>query len=102
MADAMVTARMSQEKKDAANHVFEQLGTNASQVVNRLYDYVIEKKELPFPETKRKHSYTREEMETAAAYIDSIFVLPVDNRFRNMTSKEIKLERLKSRGLIDA
>ena len=36
MADAMVTARMSQEKKEAGNRVLEQLGTNASQVVNRL------------------------------------------------------------------
>ena len=42
MADAMVTARMSQEKKEAGNRVLEQLGTNASQVVNRLYDYVLE------------------------------------------------------------
>ena len=41
MADAMVTARMSQEKKEAGNRVLEQLGTNASQVVNRLYDYVL-------------------------------------------------------------
>lgn len=50
MADAMVTARMSQEKKEAGNRVLEQLGTNASQVVNRLYDYVLENKKLPFPE----------------------------------------------------
>jgi addiction module RelB/DinJ family antitoxin len=102
MADAMVTARMSQEKKDAVNDILGQLGTNASQVVNRLYDYVIEKKELPFPDTKKKHSYTAEEIAEAAAFIDSIAILPVDNRFRNMTSKEIKIERLKSRDLIDA
>ena len=50
MADAMVTARMSQEKKEAGNRVLEQLGTNASQAVNRLYDYVLEKRQLPFPE----------------------------------------------------
>ena len=31
MADAMVTARMSQEKKEAGNRVLEQLGTNATQ-----------------------------------------------------------------------
>ena len=50
MADAMVTARMSAEKKEAGNRMLEQLGTNASQAVNRLYDYVLEKKQLPFPE----------------------------------------------------
>ena len=48
MADAMVTARMSSEKKEAGNRILEQMGTNASQAVNRLYDYVIEKRELPF------------------------------------------------------
>ena len=40
MADAMVTARMSSEKKEAGNRILEQMGTNASQAVNRLYDYV--------------------------------------------------------------
>lgn len=65
MADAMVTARMSQEKKEAGNRVLEQLGTNASQVVNRLYDYVLENKKLPFPEeqgggnTRRRRSPRR-------------------------------------------
>ena len=48
MADAMVTARMSSEKKEAGNRILEQMGTNASQAVNRLYDYVIEKRELRF------------------------------------------------------
>ena len=45
MADAMVTARMSQEKKDEGNRVLAQLGVNASQAVNRLYDYVLERRE---------------------------------------------------------
>ena len=65
MADAMVTARMSAEKKEAGNRMLEQLGTNASQAVNRLYDYVLEKKQLPFPEqqgdgsTRRRKSRRR-------------------------------------------
>ena len=62
MADAMVTARMSQEKKEAGNRMLEQLGTNASQAVNRLYDYVLEKKELPFPEQQGRRKYTQEEI----------------------------------------
>ena len=56
MADAMVTARMSQEKKEAGNRVLEQLGTNASQAVNRLYDYVLEKRQLPFPEERERRN----------------------------------------------
>ena len=100
MADAMVTARMPREKKEAGNCVLEQLGTNASQVVNKLYDYMIEKKELPFEEKKPKHKYTKEEIAQAVAYVDSICVLPEGNRFANMTDKEIKFERLRSRGLL--
>ena len=62
MADAMVTARMSQEKKEAGNRMLEQLGTNASQAVNRLYDYVLENKKLPFPEEQGRRKYTQEEI----------------------------------------
>ena len=101
MADAMVTARMSQEKKEAGNRMLEQLGTNASQAVNRLYDYVLEKKELPFPEQQGRRKYTQEEIARAIAWVDSIPRLPKDNRFATMTDDEIKYERLKSRGYFD-
>lgn len=96
MADAMVTARMSQEKKEAGNRVLEQLGTNASQVVNRLYDYVLENKKLPFPEEQGRGKYTQEEIAEAIAWVDSI---PRKDRFSTMTDDEIRRERLVSRGL---
>ena len=96
MADAMVTARMSQEKKEAGNRVLEQLGTNASQVVNRLYDYVLENKKLPFPEEQGRRKYTQEEIAEAIAWVDSI---PRKDRFSTMTDDEIRRERLVSRGL---
>lgn len=96
MADAMVTARMSQEKKEAGNRMLEQLGTNASQAVNRLYDYVLEKKQLPFPEQQERRRYTQEEIAQAIAWVDSI---PRKDRFSTMTDDEIRRERLVSRGL---
>ena len=96
MADAMVTARMSQEKKEAGNRVLEQLGTNASQVVNRLYDYVLENKKLPFQEEQGRRKYTQEEIAEAIAWVDSI---PRKDRFSTMTDDEIRRERLVSRGL---
>ncbi|MBX9032991.1 type II toxin-antitoxin system RelB/DinJ family antitoxin [Gordonibacter massiliensis (ex Traore et al. 2017)] len=96
MSDAMVTARMSAEKKEAGNRVLEQLGTNASQAVNRLYDYVLEKKELPFPEQQERRKYTQEEIARAIAWVDSI---PRKDRFSTMTDDEIRRERLASRGL---
>ena len=96
MADAMVTARMSAEKKEAGNRMLEQLGTNASQAVNRLYDYVLEKKQLLFPEQQGRRKYTQEEIAQAIAWVDSI---PRRDRFSTMTDDEIRRERLISRGL---
>lgn len=96
MADAMVTARMSAEKKEAGNRMLEQLGTNASQAVNRLYDYVLEKKQLPFPEQQGRRKYMQEEIAQAIAWVDSI---PRRDRFSTMTDDEIRRERLISRGL---
>lgn len=96
MADAMVTARMSAEKKEAGNRMLEQLGTNASQAVNRLYDYVLEKKQLPFPEQHERRKHTQEEIAQAIAWVDSI---PRRDRFSTMTDDEIRRERLISRGL---
>lgn len=94
MADAMVTARMTSDKKEAGNRVLEQLGTNASQAVNKLYDYVLENKELPFQEKKKNKNYTKNEIAQAIEFVDSINVLPLGNRFENMADAEIKLERL--------
>ena len=96
MADAMVTARMSAEKKEAGNRMLEQLGTNASQAVNRLYDNVLEKKQLPFPEQQERRKHTQEEIAQAIAWVDSI---PRRDRFSTMTDDEIRRERLVSRGL---
>lgn len=96
MTDAMVTARMSAEKKEAGNRMLEQLGTNASQAVNRLYDYVLEKKQLPFPEPQERRTHTQEEIAQAIAWVDSI---PRKDRFSTMTDDEIRRERLVSRSL---
>ena len=100
MADAMVTARMSQEKKDAGNRLLEQMGTNASQAVNRLYDYVLEKKELPFPEQHERRKYTQEEIAQAIAWVDSIPRKRTSGRFADMSIKEAKRDRLTARGLM--
>ena len=100
MADAMVTARMSQEKKEAGNRILEQMGTNASQAVNRLYDYVIEKRELPFPERKKRRRYTQEEIAEAIAWVDGLSQKRTAGRFSDMTVKEAKRERLIAKGLM--
>mgnify|MGYP002570414597 CR=1 FL=1 len=102
MADAMVTARMSLEKKEAGNRMLEQLGTNPSQAVNRLYDYVLEKKELPFPEQHGRRKYTQEEIAQAIAWVDSIPRMRTSGRFSDMTIKEAKRDRLIAKGLMQS
>ena len=112
MADAMVTARMSQEKKDEGNRVLAQLGVNASQAVNRLYDYVLERRELPFPEMDERRKYTDEEIARAMEWVDGISRLAEGDRhmaatddetgFRHMGIKEAKRARLVKKGLMQA
>ncbi len=101
-SDAMVTARMTPEKKEMGNAILEELGLNASQVINQLYDLLIEKRDLPFPKEKPvRRTFTPEELAEAKAWLEGLKVLPHNNRFATMTDDEIRYERLKSRGYFD-
>ena len=53
MADAMVTGRMPQAKKQAGGRVLQSLGLSASQVINQLYDYLITYDASPFDASER-------------------------------------------------
>ena len=96
MEDAMVTGRMSAEKKAAGARVLAKAGLNASQAVNLLYDKLEEEQSADFLTHKKPE---KREWESAAKLIDSLFI-PIDSRFDNMTRGEIKLERAKARGLV--
>jgi len=94
--DAMVTARMPQGKKEAGNTILYELGTNPSQFINDIYDYVITTRTLPFknePETIKAV-----DIKKALDFIESI-PLPAPSRFATMTADEIRQERLIARGL---
>lgn len=101
MADAMVTGRMSKEKKEAGNRVLARLGTNPSAAINGLYDYLIREEKLPFEKEEEFgwQKYSKEEIAEAFAFVRSLRI-PVDNRFATMTDDEIKRERLTARGLM--
>ena len=99
MADAMVTARMPLEKKEEGNRILEKLGTNPSQAVNKLYDYIVTKQELPFPEPHKDHHYTKEEIERARAFVDSLSIPTTTGEFSSMSIKEAKAARLKAKML---
>lgn len=99
MGEAMVTARMSSAKKEACNAVLRQLGTNASQAINELYDYVLEKRELPFAGSSSRRVCTQEDFAKAAAFVDGITTLPAGNCYATMSDEEIRQELLGARGL---
>ena len=96
MGDAMVTARMSEEKKAAGARVLAKCGLNASQAINLLYDKLEEEQNADFI-THRKPD--AREWESAAKFLDTLH-MPVSTRFDNMTRGEIKLARAKARGVI--
>ena len=98
MENAMVTGRMSAEKKAAGAKVLAKAGLNASQAVNLLYDKLVEEQNAEFL-THRKPE--PREWESALKFIDAIASsVPINTRFDNMTRGEIKLERAKAKGWI--
>ncbi len=99
MSDAMVTARMSQAKKEAGAAVFKELGISASSAINQLYDFVIAQKDLPFSQ-ERHVPPTKKQIQDALAWVDSIPRLG-SSEFSNMTLKEAKRRRMISKGLMD-
>lgn len=93
-ADAMVTGRMTREKKEAGNRILASLGTTPSQAINHLYDFVIEKRELPFAK-KNPAGIDPETLAEARAWARSLKIQqPIDPRFANMALKEAKALRL--------
>ena len=93
MDDAMVTGRMSAEKKEAGNRVLERAGLNASQAVNMLYDRLIKDQNASVIGMGRA---TKEDWEKAVRIVDSVYI-PIDPKFDNMTRGEIKLARYEAR-----
>jgi len=96
--DSMVTARMPQGKKETGNSVLRELGTNPSQLINDVYDYVIKNKSLPFK--NKQDTFEQIDIHEALTFIKSI-PLPASNRFATMTDDEIKQERLNHRLLAE-
>lgn len=58
MADVLVSARVTQAKKDAAKSVLTSLGSTTSDLINSAFDYVLEKKELPQATVAQRPSKT--------------------------------------------
>lgn len=97
--DAMVTGRMPEEKKAAGNAVIEACGSNPSKMISALYDRIIKDQSVDFLFEEENEAPTREDWKSAALFVDSLAV-PLKTRFDAMTDREIRVERLKSRGLL--
>ena len=84
MADAMVTARMPQAKKEAGAKVLAQMGSSASQFINNAYDYLIQHGDSPFNAQPHDQALSAERIGLALAQVESM-CLPASNRFAAMT-----------------
>ena len=61
----LVSARVSQAKKDASKGVLASLGANTSDLINSAFDYLLERRELPTAAPSSRPS--REELDTFLA-----------------------------------
>ena len=102
MNDSMVTARMSRAKKEAGGRVLSKLGSNASQLINDVYDYLIANNASPCENEGRIEStpINRARIAEALVSIEGL-CLPQENRFATMDDAAIKRDRLSRRGLIE-
>lgn len=98
MADAMVTARMPQAKKEAGAKILAQTGSSASQFINSAYDYLIQHGASPFEAKPADAPPSAELIKRALAQIEGM-CLPAGNRFASMGDDEIRRERLARKGL---
>lgn len=98
MADSMVTGRMSEEKKKRALRVLKRNGLNASQAVNLLFDRIIEEGNVDFL-VDDADALQEDRWKVAAHFVDGISKKK-HSRFDGMSKRDIKLDRLASRGLV--
>jgi antitoxin component of RelBE/YafQ-DinJ toxin-antitoxin module len=98
MGAAMVTGRMDADKKERGNRILSRDGMTASQAINLMYDRLLSDQSTAFlsPESERP---SQAAWARAAYAVDSISE-PQISRFNDMSRAEIKVDRLRSRGLM--
>ncbi len=98
MDGAMVTGRMSPEKKSSGNAVLEKFGLNASQAINFMYDRLVSEQDASF---LTNSPTTSEDWESAAKFVDALApAKPLATRFDSMSRAEIKMDRARAKGLV--
>ena len=97
MDDSMVTARMLDEKKRKGARILAREGLSASQAINLMYDKMIEEGEAGF--LRADSSRIGDEWAAASRFVDSLSSKRA-SRFDDMTKAEVRMERLRSRGMM--
>ena len=94
MATTLVSARMSPSKKEAGSRALKSLGSNASQAINELYDYVIEHGALPWHTSGESGPrVTKEQLSEALDWMDGLQV-SISPEFAALTLKDARKQRL--------
>ena len=96
MADAMVVARMTQEKKESVARRLSDMGTNASSVINQLYDYIERTGMLPFEDGLQEENRDQRAL-SARQWLAELDRLPEGNVFQSSSDDEIAAARLDAR-----
>ena len=101
MVDATVTSRVPASTKIKVQRILKQNGTNSSKVINALFDRIVEEGNIAFlsNSAKEKEVLMKQNLKRAIEFVDSI-PNPKANKFDEMSSSEIKMQRLKDRGLL--
>lgn len=100
MSEAMVTGRMSEEKKRAGNRVLAREHLKPSQAINLMYQRLIEEKNARFltadGEAGKPDSLR---FQDALSFVDQLS-LPQKTKFDDMSDAEIKTHRLRAKGVM--
>ena len=97
MNDSMVTARIAPEKKAAVARILAEHRTTPSELINNLYDWVLEHNAIPFQDDTATR-YSMEDVLEAMHLVESLMV-DEDSSFYGKSYDEIRRERLASEEL---
>ena len=98
MAEAMVTGRMSEQKKLAGNRILAREHMKPSQAINLMYQRLIDEKNARFLRSDSAH-IDPVRFKEALSFIDGLSS-PHESPFDSMTDAEIKTHRLRAKGLM--
>ena len=98
MEDAMVTARMSKQRKAEGQRILSKAGLTASQAINMLFDRLVREQDASFLAAAPASS-SQAAWQEAAGFVDSL-IIPADPQFVIEDKASMKAQRLKARGLM--